>query len=1129
MDPLDRYLYDVRQARAFGGVAETSYYPALRELLNSVGKTLSPPVHCILHPSNSGAGIPDGGLFTQDQARKNDLAHDNTFSILPARGVIEVKPPTDDLDDIAQTLQVRRYLERYGQVLVTNLRGFLLLGRDASEQPVTLERYLLSPNAAGFWNDVEFPGALLEQSERVSEYLKRVMMNPVALREPKDVAWFLASYARDARSRIERAELSALAALRAALEEALGLTFTDERGDHFFRSTLIQTLFYGVFSAWVLWHKQSRRTANEQFNWHEAEWSLHVPMISALYRQIASPSQLRPLGLVEVLDWTAAALNRIDTAVFFERFEEAHAVQYFYEPFLQAFDPQLRKQLGVWYTPPEIVSYMVERVDQVLRNELGLSDGLADESVYVLDPATGTGSYLVEVLKRIDRTLRERGADALSAQRVKQAATGRVFGFEILPAPFVVAHLQLGLYLQTLGAPLGAAERAGVYLTNALTGWTPNDAGEQAVLWPELRQERDLAERIKQQTRVLVVIGNPPYSGFAGIAVDEERELTEPYQHAQHTRQPQGQGLNDLYVRFFGMADQKIVEGNGRGVVCYISNYSWLEGLSFTAMRERYLGVFDRIWIDNLNGDKYKTGKVTPWGEPDPSIFSTEWSREGIQVGTAITLLTRTGPDAEPAPVRYREFWGRQKRAELLAALDDADEAGYQPLDPPGELGLPFMPLQSAADYLSWPLLPDLFPTSFPGVKTSRDELLVDIDREALVRRMELYFDPKVSNDQLRRLLPESMERTSSFDPEATRAKLVQRGFLRDNIVRYCYRPFDVRWLYWEPETKLLDRNRADYFPQVFPGNRFLYTTARTRRTTMEPTLPVTDLADINLMDGSASGFPMYIEAAGQRSLFDTESSTRQRNLSMKAEQYLRAISAIQEDLYLHGLNILNSARFRIENADAARYDWPRIPLPDSAERLQASAALGEKVARLLDIEQPVSGVTRGTARRELATIGLVTTVDGRQAEPADLALTVNWGYRGSGGAVMPGGGKAEPHAYTAEELNAIAQGGAALGLDRDQALALLGEHTYDIYLNQRVFWSNVPERVWEYTLGGYQVIKKWLSYREADILGRPLSLDEVQEVTHIARRIAAILLLEPDLDANYAAVKAATYAWPST
>jgi hypothetical protein len=206
--------------------------------------------------------------------------------------------------------------------------------------------------------------------------------------------------------------LTRFAGIRSALEEALGLKFEGKKGEHFFHSSLIQTLFYGVFSAWVFWARKHPYAAKDRFDWNATARLLRVPVIRKLFHEVADPGQLEALNLTEVLDWTATVLNRVDRVQFFSRFRESAAVQYFYEPFLEEFDPELRKQLGVWYTPHEVVEYMVERVDTVLREELNLPDGLADKNVYVLDPCCGTGSYLVEVLKKIHETLKRRGDDA---------------------------------------------------------------------------------------------------------------------------------------------------------------------------------------------------------------------------------------------------------------------------------------------------------------------------------------------------------------------------------------------------------------------------------------------------------------------------------------------------------------------------------------------------------------------------------------------------------------------------------------------------------------------------------------------------------------------------------------------
>ena len=383
-------------------------------------------------------------------------------------------------------------------MLVTNTRDFVLVGEDSAGRPAKLETFRLADGADDFRHKLEKPRAFArEVGAGLGEYLCRALSHRAALAEPRDLAWLLASYARDGLARVEAAgDAPSLEAVRKALEEALGVRFEGEKGARFFRSTLVQTLFYGVFSAWVLWARQTPAPA-DAFRWREAAWLLRAPVLRALFQQLSDPGRLQPLDLVEVLDWTSVALDRVDHGAFFARFHEGEAVPYFYEPFLEAFDPDLRKQLGVWYTPSEVVRYMVARVDRALKDDLGIPEGLAAGNVYVLDPCCGTGAYLAEVLRRIAANLEGQGLGALAGARVKRAATERVFGFEIMPAPFVVAHLQVGLTMQDLDAPLAddGVERPGVFLTNALTGWEPHTT--KPLPFPELEEERDRAGRVK--------------------------------------------------------------------------------------------------------------------------------------------------------------------------------------------------------------------------------------------------------------------------------------------------------------------------------------------------------------------------------------------------------------------------------------------------------------------------------------------------------------------------------------------------------------------------------------------------------------------------------------------------------
>ncbi len=1169
---VETYLADLGRVHASGGATgERSSYGPLANLLNAAGTALKPRVFCVQELADQGAGHPDFGLYAAKQVQRGQPREGQT----PERGVVEVKTADDDAWLTAAGDQVSRYRDRYRLVLVTNTRDFVLVGEDTAGRAAKFETFRLANSADDFRRKLEKPRAFArEVGAGLGEYLCRALSHRAALAEPKDLAWLLASYARDGLARVEAAgDALSLELVRKALEEALGVRFEGEKGARFFRSTLVQTLFYGVFSAWVLWARAGTPNvpANvpsgnagvppASFDWRTAVWHLRAPVLRALFQQLSDPGRLQPLGLVEVLDWTAAALDRVDHAAFFSRFDEGEAVPYFYEPFLEAFDPDLRKQLGVWYTPSEVVRYMVARVDRALKDDLDIPEGLAAENVYVLDPCCGTGAYLAEVLRRIAANLEGQGLGALSGARVKQAATERVFGFEIMPAPFVVAHLQVGLTMQDLDAPLkdDGAERPGVFLTNALTGWEPHTI--KPLPFPELEEERDRAERVKQETPILVILGNPPYNGFAGMAVDEERELSESYRRTKRVRRPDGQGLNDLYVRFFRMAERRIAEKTGRGVVCFISNYSWLDGLSFTGMRERYLEAFDAVRIDCLNGDKYKTGKVAPDGTPDPSIFSTEGDPVGIQVGTAIATLVRKADHAPAEAVGFRHLWGQGKREELLETAEAEPGAVYAEVSPLLPLGLPFVQTAVSEDWFDWPALPDLFPVSFQGSETGRDAFLIDTDLDRLKVRVGDYFNPALSHEEIARRYPSVMKDTGRFDARGVRDALLSRGGPNeDGFVRHAYRPFDNRYLYWEAETKLLREKSPHYPPHISQENLWLSSAQHLRRGAEEPQACFTRyIASRHLIERGTNMFPAWLRD-------DNEDTGRRPNFSGAAQRYLERLGLGVEDLFHHILATLHDPAYREANAGALRMEWPRIPLPgwpdpgtagvspasarpalprplragrprsqggspgyeghepamesafpgnagvppaseggfaspdkettEAADALARSAARGRQLAALLDPDTTVPGVTTGALRPEIAAVAVPATTDGRNMTGDDFALTEGWGHYGTGGAVMPGQGRIVERAFAPDERTAL-----------NAALPALGRTTFDVYLNDRAFWRNVSAAVWNYKLGGYQVLKKWLSYRERDILDRPLRPEEVRRFTDTARRIAAILL----------------------
>ena len=1121
---LERYLRALHAVHSTGGaVAETSFYPAVSRLLEDVGSDLTPKILPVINIRDEGSGIPDGGLFVQ-RPRGPVSAADPMAASAPERGAIEIKPPSRDLTKTIATVQVRRYLERYGKVLVTTLRAWTFVVIDAGTgKAKRLETFEIATTEEAFWAITAHPERYAEEREEdFFGFLRRCMEHDAPLANPRDLAWVLASHARTALERIEGRPAPALDQLKRAISDTLGLTFEDKEGERFFRSTLVQTLFYGVFSSWVLWHRTTP-SSGTRFSWRQAAWYLNVPMVSVLFEKIATPSTLRPLGVEEVMDWTEDVLARVDRDRFFAQFEQGSAVQYFYEPFLEHFDEKLRQQFGVWYTPPEVVDYMVERIDQTLRADFGIASGLADERVFVLDPCVGTGSYLLSVLRRIAASLPD---DALAAQDLKAAAITRVYGFEILPAPFVVAHLQLGLLLANLGVPLDPAtgERVSVFLTNALTDWTDSH-GQSILPFPELEREREAAHAVKRDNRILVVLGNPPYYPFAGVHSAEERGLIEAYKEGIVTRH----SLNDLYVRFLRVAERRIVEGAGQGIVCLITHFSYLHEPGFAQVRHILLNEFDSISIDCLNGDSRETGKRTPDGEPDPSIFSTPWNRPGIQVGTAIgTFVRRPVRQTSPATVRYRDFWGETKRAQLVEKAHSANpDAGYETLVLSELNHLAFRPGHYSIDYESWPQVVELAKAEPSlGLNENRGSALIDPDREALAKRIRVYLDSGFSFDELKATPAEPLTRPwKRFDSRAERSRLLASGgFHPGKLVRFISCPLDVQWAYIDASHKLWNEVRRGLLPHARTPNQFLIVRRRAPRTDDGAALlPATCVGDQHVLHKDAYFIPFELradEGEADRMFGETWPSP---NVSERALSYLQSLGFTSDDpecarlLWLHALAIGYSRRYVADNPGGIAADWPRVPLPATAEHLRASAALGEQLANLLDPLRLTDAASLPSV------VGPIRRIGGGAIQPSrgDLAVTAQWGIVHKTGAVMPGRGKLIQRSFTEAELEALGDRADGLG------------DAYDVFLNDRTYWSCIPAPVWNFKIGGFQVLKKWLSYREQgtghpSLLGRGLSKQEAREFTALAQRLTGVVLLIPDLDDNYEAIVKTHYPWNS-
>jgi len=1101
---VQSYLESLQRVRGTGkATEEQSYKSKLEALLTGIGTAQDPELFATMELKQEGAGQPDLGIF--EKKSKN------------LRLVVEAKPTKENIYDIADGRQVSKYWQRYGYVLVTNFREFLLVARDAATgEPKIETRYRLSPSSDAFWKAK--PKALAEEHEEgLVDYLAGVLARPAPILRPKDLAADLARHAREAKRRLGRHSIDDLKPLQDAFERALGLTFTDEQGMRFFRSSLVQTLFYGLFSAWMLWKAAlPKGRSPPPFDWRQASDHLDLPLIANLFEEVAKPRRLKDLDLREPVEWAASSLNRVDHAEFFAAFDADHAITLFYEPFLEAFDPDLREELGVWYTPPEIVRYMVERVDQLLRSELGIKDGLADERVFVLDPAVGTGSFLLDVARRIHATLDGQGHGALAAAKVKKALCERIFGFEILTAPYVVAHLQLGILLRGLGGTLSRDERVGVFLTNALTGWEPPKGAKQTLAFTFLQEEQDKAAKVKREAPILVVLGNPPYRGNKGVALNEEGDLIRPYKDGLNERFGiRKQTLDDPYIRFFRLAERRIGEVGKRGIVCYISNYSWLNGIPHVLMRERLLQEFDAIHIDNLHGDR-KAKERAPDGAASETVFAMRGMSPGIKLGTAIATLVKKRDPADGtaseivATVEFRDFddaSAERRRERLLASLRNRKEGNPRAATPTLEGRWSLLPTRTSAKWKTWPSLPDLLGESFKGVQPGRGRALVDFDLAPLERRMRSYFDPLVSDADLAELCPDLMTDEARYDASKLRRELLakKQAFKTDNVLQCAWQPFDTRFMYWQPVGKLLNEKRAEFREQGWPGNLFLACTQKPRHEDFPIPVVVEHIGSYYFFDPYATFFPMrrrHESLIGESIGPGLDEKWLERLCEahgVKAHTkdghgWTDAAMAHNDDVFFHCAAALAAPAYADQHHDALRVDWPRVPVPTAAKVLRTSAALGRIVADLLIPGKPVEGVTSGKIRHDLRTLAVPFKVGGGQIDPdTDLLVDCGWASIDKQGRVSMRQGKVTPS-----------------GVDPEDAI--------DVWINDRVCWRNIPTEIWGLTLGGYPVVNKWLSYRERVILGRPITGDELVFVSEIVRRLAALLALRDQLNANYAA-----------
>ena len=1070
MTEFTNYIADLQTNIKRGG--ERSHYPSLKRLIES----LTMGINAIIEEKGNQQGIPDFTL------RKNDR-------IL---GYIEAKDINVDLAKTAKTEQLKRYLESnigYNLIL-TNYLEFRWYLDGECQQTAQLA-------------NLEAGEIILVDDLQPIRELLQLFLNHKAkdINNYYDLAKQMAAYTKTIRNAILASlEIETSTEQLYQLKQTFKKILILDIDNHSFADMYAQTIAYGLFTA-KIGHAQNPG----EFTFNRTTASIYIseriPFLKGLFDVVIATDSLSKIhksieNLVDLLN-TVDMTNILETFGRETRTEDP--VIHFYETFLAAYAASLRKSRGVYYTPEPVVNFIVRAVNDILENEdiFDLQYGLANRRVTILDPATGTGTFLYAVIKQIRDNVAKYGIDKWHSFLRDVKLLNRLFGFELLMTPYTIAHLKLGLLLGDLGYKFAPDERLKVYLTNALEPGINQDDIIPGIT-EILAEESSQAGKVKNETPVMVVLGNPPYSvssqngskrkrilnqdekyladieytgsdwnriyktGKAGKTITELTyigELLELYKgRVRLEKEKNIQPLDDDYIKFIRFAQQQIQKTpKGYGIIGFITNHSYLNGLIHRGMREELLKYFDTLYIMDLHGNSLLK-ESAPDGSVDQNVFD-------IQQGVAILIAVRekSEPDAfsaayksrdavkEMARVWYYDLWGsREDKYRFLesASLDNVDWIQLQPTAP----SYFFAPknFDYEDEYKKELSLSDIFPLYAAGSQTRRDNVCVDYERENLINRF--------SDIAINRNLEELKQKYNIKDTEywsLEKAKLhIQENEIESNILLYSYRLFDNRWVYYNPNIIERGDSRKELMGHLLKGNNIALLSCRQQ---VEPGFYhifcselLTERHIVSLKSRElAYVFPLYIypnTENDQTNLFIQKTP----NLSPKFLETIKnklGQTPTPEQILYYAYAIFHSPTYRSRYAEFLKIDFPRLPLTSDKQLFNSLATRGEELVNLHLMKSPTLN-------------NLITT---------------------------------------------FAQG------DNQVTQVTYNSELQRVYINQHSYFTDIPQHIWEFKIGGYQVLDKWLKDRKNS--HRVLSVAEIHHYQKIVVVLTETLRLMEEID----------------
>lgn len=1042
---LEQYLKNLTETSKRGDAREESYYKHLDDLIKKYAAIQNVKnIDVTILPKKTEAGNPDFRIWDG----KNHIT-----------GYIEAKDPSvTNLDYIEETEQLKRYLSTFPNVILTNFYEFRLY-RDGQRiaqamigRPVIAKKLQITPPVEKIDNFRELLDLFFSFS------LPKVQT-------ARSLAVELAKRTRFLRDEVIAVEIAEngskghkqILCFYEAFKKYLIATLTEKQ----FADLYAQTITYGLFAA--------RTRADGEFNRKLAfDFIPHtIGILRDVFRFISLEEP--PKSLQIIVDDITAILNVADTSKILHEYHRTgkgrDPIIHFYETFLANYDPKIRERRGVYYTPEPVVGYIVRSIHSILKSHFNLADGLASEDVKLLDPAGGTLTFPAEAIRLAADEFKEKyGAGGLH-RWIKKHILENFYAFELMMAPYAIGHLKIGFIFEELGYKMSVDERFKLYLTNTLE----MEEIEQIAIpgLSSLSEESHLAGKVKKEQPVLVILGNPPYSGIsANINEWTERLLKEDIDGAQSYYKVDGQPLGeknpkwlqDDYVKFLRFAQWKI-QTSGYGIVGMITNHSYLDNPTFRGMRQSLIKTFDEIYILDLHGNSLKK-ETAPDGGKDENVFD-------IRQGVAIALFIRNKKQKKSQVLHADLFGLRQEKYNWLDK-NKFRRKNYIKIEPQSPYYfLVKRDTKKIQQYLKWKQINEIFPVYSVGIVTARDKLTIQWSEHEIWNTILNFsrLEPEIARQAY-----ELGKDVRDWKVNFAQKDINDSGPTKDKVTPILYRPFDIRYTYYTGKSRGFHcMPRPDVMRHMLEENIGLISVRQVAEGVFNHCFITNNIVESRVTlsnKGIAYLFPLYIYPEPSKRKAKIGSTImmvfeekivygKKPNISaIIIEKLETAFSKhpTPEDILYYIYGVFYSNIYRETYTEFLKIDFPRVPFTADFELFKKMGALG----------------------KELADLHLL------KSEALDNPIAK---YQGSS---------------TNDRIDKIAY----------------KENEQRIYINKDKYFEGVAPEVWNYHIGGYQVLQKYLKDRK----GR--NMDDAPRYCRIVTALSKTIEIQKETDKIYSEVE---------